>query len=144
MNIFSLFFYLLDVESLVTYQNNKKADFLNDDLLLTCMVHMSLRIVTFSPAYTNTISYRFHRNRKLFFAFHLASTRQRLKTITFENSFQREQYDNDTKTMYRCNTIVALSLKTISFSMKTYSSRRGLLRPFSRVIVFSRFRVDAR
>ena len=30
------------------------------------------------------------------------------------------------KTMCRCNTIVAFSLKTISFSMKTYSCRRGL------------------
>ena len=39
VNIFSLFFHL-DVESLVTNPNNKKADFLNDDLLLTSMVHI--------------------------------------------------------------------------------------------------------
>ena len=105
------------------------------------MVHMSLRIVTFSPAYTKTFSYRFHRNRKRFFAFHLASKRQRLKAITFENSFQREQYDNDTKTMYRCNTMVALSLKTISFSIKTYSCRLGLL--FSLETVFKSYRFQS-
>ena len=57
--------------------------------------------------------------------FHLPSTRNRLKAITFENGLQREQYENDTKTMSRCNTIVAVSLKTISFSMKTYSCKRG-------------------
>ena len=53
--------------------------------------------------------------------FHLASTRKRLKTISSENSLQREQYENDTKTMCTYNyTIVAFSLKTILFSMKTY------------------------
>ena len=38
------------------------------------------------------------------------------------------------KTMCRCNTIVAFSLKMISFSMKTYSCRLGLN-------IFSSFRV---
>ena len=38
VNIFSLF--CPDVKSLLTYPNNKKADFLNDDLLQTCMVHI--------------------------------------------------------------------------------------------------------
>ena len=33
-------FFHLDVESLVTYPNTKKIDFLNDDLLLPCMVHI--------------------------------------------------------------------------------------------------------
>ena len=37
--IFSFFFHL-NVESLVTYPNNKTTNFLNDDLLLTCMVHI--------------------------------------------------------------------------------------------------------
>ena len=41
VKFFSFFFYL-DVESLVTYPNNTKADFLNDDLLLACMVHIVL------------------------------------------------------------------------------------------------------
>ena len=36
---FSLFYHS-DVESLVPYPNNKKADFVNDDILLTCMVHI--------------------------------------------------------------------------------------------------------
>ena len=40
VNIFSLFYHL-DVESLVIYPNNKKADFLYDDLLLTYMVHIT-------------------------------------------------------------------------------------------------------
>ena len=34
--------------------------------------------------------------------------------------------ENDTKIMCICNTIVAFSLKTISFLMKTYSCRQGL------------------
>ena len=51
--------------------------------------------------------------------FHLASTGKRLETRTFENNIQREQYENDTKTMCRCNIVVA-------FSLKTYLCRRGL------------------
>ena len=51
--------------------------------------------------------------------------------FTVFNRFQRfrvdgwKRYENGTKTMCRCNTIVAFSLKTISFSMKTYSCRWG-------------------
>ena len=33
-------FFHSDVKSLVTYPNNKKANFLNNDLLLICMVHI--------------------------------------------------------------------------------------------------------
>ena len=46
--------------------------------------------------------------------FHLASTRKRLKTITVDNDLRKEQHENVTKTMCKCNTIVAFSLKTIS------------------------------
>ena len=42
--------------------------------------------------------------------FHLASTRKWLKTIAFENCLQREQYENDTKTMckmqYNCCVLI--------------------------------------
>ena len=58
--------------------------------------------------------------------FHLASTRKCLKTITFEKGLQREKYENNMKKMCICNTIVAFSLKTMSFSMKICSCRRGL------------------
>ena len=46
-------------------------------------------------------SYRFIATANFSLRFHLASTRKRLKTITFENGLQRQRYENDTKTMCR-------------------------------------------
>ena len=37
---FLSFFFHSDTESLVIYPNHKKANFLNNDLLLTCIVHI--------------------------------------------------------------------------------------------------------
>ena len=48
-------FYLvfhLDVESLVTYPNSQKAELLNDDLLLTCMVHIMPKNCNFESCIT--------------------------------------------------------------------------------------------
>ena len=80
-------------------------------------------VFTQNPVYTNTFSpktpstrIRFHRKRKHLFAFSPYIHRKMTENITFETVFIL-LYENDTKPMCRCNTIVA-------FSVKTYNSCR--------------------
>ena len=61
----SEFFYYLDVESLVTYPNNKKADFLNNEPLLTCMVHIILKNFDFQSCMTNLKRKMIHRYMRI-------------------------------------------------------------------------------
>ena len=107
----------------ITFENGLQREQYENDTKTTCrcktIVAFSSKMILFSIKTAN-VSLRFH----------LASTRKRLKTITFENGLQREQYENDTKTMCRCNTSVA-------FSLKTYSCRWPLvkIRPFLLVLL---------
>ena len=53
--------------------------------------------------------------------------------------FYPEIAENDMKMMYRCNTIVAFSLKTISFFMRTYSCGRGVISEARMEVTKNRF-----
>ena len=96
----------------ITFENGLQREQYENDAKTTCrcktIVAFSSKMILFSIETAN-FSLRFH----------LPSTRKRLKTITFENVLQREQYENDAKTTCRCKTIVAFSSKTILFSIET-------------------------
>ena len=79
---------------------------------IVIMISLSCRWIVF----TENVNFwkRCNNNKKLFKWFLPSS----LVFIVFVWTVEK-----DTKTMCKCNTIVAFSLKIISFSMKTYSCR---------------------